>query len=242
LKLGVFLSDLMPLGPFLAVRISSLWWAYLKHKWFVFSNTLVIRLYLLCAAYSLSHQSNNQMNRNWKLSSVVSCAHVKLEITKEQGFSTTSPNLLQSIRFFISLPGNNESVLPRFAWHYSPNLLRFWCVARVNRPWSWLLLIVLNGTVRMSSRDKIKQTEIYLLVSAFNLEVSNSKVTLVFNKGKTLKSVDTVPTPWALMLLFSCRIGFGTLDWLNAWTVDSAEHCGGGTTRYSHGTDVSVRH
>lgn len=37
----------------------------------------------------------------------------------------------------------------------------------------------------MSSRDKIKQTEIYLLVSAFNLEVSNSKVTLVFNKGKT---------------------------------------------------------
>lgn len=37
--------------------------------------------------------------------------------------------------------------------------------------------------------------QIYLLVSAFNLEVSNSKVTLVFNKGKTLKSVDTVPTP-----------------------------------------------
>lgn len=134
------------------------------YEWFVFSQALATRLYLLCAGFSLSHQSISHISKNWKLPSVVSSGPLQwcvLGTGKEQaGYSTTSTSpLVCSAYVFLHL-SNTELVLPHFAWCF-PNVLRFWCVPRVNRRW---LLIILSITVQMSSSDKTKQIKIYLFL------------------------------------------------------------------------------
>lgn len=143
---------------------NQLFWTFSECMSGLSSQMSATRLYLLCAGFSLSHQSISHISKNWKLPSVVTSGPLQwcvLGTGKEQaGYSMTSTSpLVCSAYIFLHL-SNTELVLPHFAWCF-PNVLRFWCVPRVNRPW---LLIILSITAQMCSCDKTKQIKIYLFL------------------------------------------------------------------------------